>query len=63
MHLPFCLYLVDMKQHQLRNILLFKYVFMMGPKAIWLAMSLSNLFTAIYGYILFRSGKWKGEII
>lgn len=44
-------------------ILLFKYVFMMGPIAIWLAMSLSNLFTALYGYILFKSGKWKGEII
>ncbi|WP_294985760.1 MATE family efflux transporter [uncultured Fenollaria sp.] len=44
-------------------IIIFKYVFMMGPIAIWLAMSLSNLFTALYGYILFKSGKWKGEII
>lgn len=44
-------------------ILVFKHIFLMGPIAIWLAMSLSNLCTAIYGYILYRKGNWKGEII
>lgn len=44
-------------------ILVFKHVFMMGPIAIWLAMSLSNLCTSLYGYILYRKGNWKGDII
>ena len=44
-------------------ILVFKHILMMGPIAIWLAMSLSNLFTSLYGYILYRKGNWKGDII
>lgn len=41
----------------------FKYIVHVGPIGIWIAMSLSNLLTALFAYMMFKGGRWKGEVI
>jgi len=35
------------------------YIFKLGPTSIWVAMLVSNLVVAFWGFILFLKGKWK----
>ncbi|GKU24692.1 MATE family efflux transporter [Clostridium folliculivorans] len=44
---------------RLPMILLFKYITSAGPVGIWFSMSFSNLIVCIYGYIVYRKGKWQ----
>ena len=42
---------------------IFGFVIGMGSSGVWIAMSLSNLFTAIFALILFARGEWKKKVI
>ncbi len=48
---------------RLPMILLFKYFTNVGPKGIWFSMSFSNLVICIFGYMIYRSGKWERKVI
>lgn len=48
---------------RLPMILLFKYLTDVGSKGIWFSMSFSNLVICIFGYMIYRSGKWERRII
>lgn len=44
-------------------ILMFKYITTAGELGIWFSMSFSNLLVCLYGYWLYRRGKWQIRII
>lgn len=44
-------------------ILLFKYLTDIGADGIWFSMSVSNLLVCIYGFIIYKSNKWKKTVI
>lgn len=44
-------------------ILLFKYLTNAGEIGIWFAMSFSNLIVCLFGYWIYRRGKWQTKII
>ena len=48
---------------RLPMILLFKYITDIGSVGIWFSMSFSNLIICIYGYMVYRGGKWKQRIV
>ncbi|SHE69047.1 MATE family efflux transporter [Clostridium fallax] len=48
---------------RLPMILLFKYFTDIGSSGIWFSMSFSNLIICIYGFIIYRRGKWERKII
>lgn len=48
---------------RLPMILLFKYLTDVGSTGIWFSMSFSNLVVCIFGYIIYRRGKWERRII
>lgn len=48
---------------RLPMILLFKYLTDVGSKGIWFSMSFSNLVICIFGYMIYRSGKWERKVI
>lgn len=35
----------------------------LGPRAIWLSMTASNIIISLYGWAIYRSGRWKREIL
>ncbi|SFA78140.1 MATE family efflux transporter [Clostridium frigidicarnis] len=48
---------------RLPMILIFKYFTNINEEGIWFAMSFSNLIICIYGYMIYKSGKWERKII
>lgn len=44
-------------------ILVFKHLMKIGPEGIWFSMSFSNFLICVYGYIVYRKGKWKKKVI
>ncbi len=44
-------------------ILLFKYFTDVGATGIWFSMSVSNLLVCVYGYIIYKSNRWKQSVI
>jgi putative MATE family efflux protein len=48
---------------RLPMILMFKYFTDAGETGIWFAMSFSNLIVCIFGYWIYRRGKWQNRII
>ena len=48
---------------RLPMILIFKNYTNLGPTGIWIAMSVSNLIVCVYGYILYRQGKWENNVV
>lgn len=48
---------------RLPMILLFKHLTDIGAVGIWFSMSFSNLFVCLYGYWIYRRGKWQNKII
>ncbi|NLY44956.1 MAG: MATE family efflux transporter [Tissierella sp.] len=44
-------------------ILLFKYFTDVGATGIWFSMSVSNLLVCVYGFIIYRSERWKRSVI
>ncbi|MDR7871219.1 MAG: MATE family efflux transporter [Tissierellaceae bacterium] len=44
-------------------ILLFKYFTEIGSDGIWFSMSASNLFVCVYGFIIYKSNKWKRTVL
>jgi len=48
---------------RLPMILFFKHFTNLGPTGVWIAMSVSNLIVCIYGFIIYRSGKWESKVI
>ena len=44
-------------------ILLFKYLTDIGANGIWFSMSVSNLFVCLYGFIIYKSDRWKRTVI
>lgn len=44
-------------------ILIFKYLTEIGADGIWFSMSVSNLVVCVYGYIIYKSNKWKKAVI
>lgn len=48
---------------RLPMILLFKSLTDIGSVGIWFSMSFSNLIVCIFGYIIYRRGKWENRII
>lgn len=44
-------------------ILLFKYFTDVGATGIWLSMSVSNLLVCVYGFIIYKSDRWKKSVI
>lgn len=48
---------------RLPMILFFKYFTSIGSVGIWIAMSVSNLFICIYGYILYKKGNWLNNLL
>ena len=47
---------------RLPMILLFKHFTSIGSTGIWFSMSISNLIICLYGYFIYRKGKWKYAI-
>lgn len=48
---------------RLPMVLLFKNLTQIGPIGIWFSMSFSNLIICLYGYFVYRKGKWKNKIL
>lgn len=48
---------------RLPMILLFKYLTDVGSTGIWFSMSFSNLVICIFGYMIYRRGKWENRVI
>ncbi len=48
---------------RLPMILLFKNFTDLGPTGVWLAMSASNLIVCVYGFIIYKSGKWENSLV
>lgn len=48
---------------RLPMILIFKHFTNLGPRGIWIAMSVSNLIVCVYGFIIYRTGKWEDPIV
>lgn len=44
-------------------ILFFKYFTDAGATGIWFSMSVSNLLVCVYGYIIYKSNRWKQSVI
>ncbi len=44
-------------------ILFFQYATSLGLTGIWISMNLSNLLADLYGYYLYRKGKWKQGVL
>lgn len=44
-------------------IYLFKNLTTLGSTGIWIAMTMSNFLVCVYGYLVYRSGKWKERVI
>ena len=44
-------------------ILLFKYFTEVGADGIWFSMSVSNLLVCVYGFIIYKSNRWKKTVI
>lgn len=44
-------------------ILVFKHLMGIGPEGIWFSMSFSNFLICVYGYTVYRRGKWKTKVI
>lgn len=47
---------------RLPMILFFKHFTNLGPTGIWISMSVSNLIVCLYGYAIYKQGKWKRSI-
>lgn len=48
---------------RLPMILLFKYLTDIGSTGIWFSMSFSNLVICVFGYMIYRRGKWENRVI
>lgn len=44
-------------------ILIFKYLTEVGADGIWFSMSASNLLVCVYGFIIYKSNRWKKAVI